>query len=186
MAPKTVRMVLLEGESAGGVTVDEDTFDVAPESAAAATADQVIAAILGTQESAAERGHQLQSSGVTWTDPVEADALRDALAAHKIENVAGSGGWVAQPPGHRQYRPRRLRHHRKRPHRSSSNRSRPWLPRSRNHRCIPGNGTAGTTAAGSVVVSDPERARVFRANHGWQNGVKSGHTGNTKGVSKAT
>lgn len=98
MAPKTVRMVLLEGESAGGVTVDEDTFDVAPESAAAATADQVIAAILGTQESAAERGHQLQSSGVTWTDPVEADALRDALAAHKIENVAGSGGWVAQPP----------------------------------------------------------------------------------------
>jgi hypothetical protein len=50
MAPKTVRMVLLEGESAGGVTVDEDNFDVAPESAAAATADQVIAAILGTQE----------------------------------------------------------------------------------------------------------------------------------------
>jgi hypothetical protein len=33
MAPKTVRMVLLEGESAGGVTVDEDNFNVAPESA---------------------------------------------------------------------------------------------------------------------------------------------------------
>ena len=95
MAPKTVRMVLLEGESAGGVTVDEDTFDVAPESAAAAAADQVIAAILGTQESAAERGHQLQSSGVTWTDPVEADALRDALAAHKIENVMSVSAFVA-------------------------------------------------------------------------------------------
>jgi hypothetical protein len=87
MAPKTVRIVLVEGQSAGGVTVDADNFDVAPESAAAAAADRVIAAILGTQESAAERGHQLQSSGVTWTDPVEADALRDALAAHKVENV---------------------------------------------------------------------------------------------------
>jgi len=95
MAPKTVRMVLLEGESAGGVTVDEDNFDIAPESAAAATADQVIAAILGTQESAAERGHQLQSSGVTWTDPVEADALRDALAAHKVENVMPVSAFMA-------------------------------------------------------------------------------------------
>ncbi len=87
MAPKTVRMVLVEGQSAGGVTVDEDNFDVAPESAAAVAADRVIAAILGTQESAAERGHQLRSSGLTWTDPVEADALRHALAAHKVENV---------------------------------------------------------------------------------------------------
>ena len=95
MAPKTVRMVLLEGESAGGVTVDEDNFDVAPESAAAATADQVIAAIRGTQESAAERGHQLQSSGVTWTDPVEADVLRDALAAHKVENVIPVSAFMA-------------------------------------------------------------------------------------------
>jgi hypothetical protein len=87
MAPKTVRMVLVEGESAGGVTVDEDNFDVAGAAAAGAAADQVIAAILGTRESAAESGHQLQSSGVTWTDPREADALRDALAAHKVENV---------------------------------------------------------------------------------------------------
>ncbi len=87
MAPKTVRMVLVEGESAGGVTVDQDDFDVPPEEAAAAAADQVISAILGTRESAAESGHQLQSSGVTWTDPIEADALRDALAAHKVENV---------------------------------------------------------------------------------------------------
>ena len=87
MAPETVRMVLVEGESAGGLTVDEDNFDVAPESAAAAAADQVIAAILGTRESAAESGHQLQSSGVDLDRPLEADALRDALAAHKIENV---------------------------------------------------------------------------------------------------
>ena len=50
-------------------------------------ADQVISAILGTQEGAAESGYQLRSTGVTWTDPVEAAALRDALAARKVENV---------------------------------------------------------------------------------------------------
>jgi hypothetical protein len=83
MAPKTVRIVLVGREGAGGITVDEDSIDVGSASAA----DQVIAAILGTREGAAENGHQLQSSGVAWTDPLEADALRDALAAHKIENV---------------------------------------------------------------------------------------------------
>ena len=30
---------------------------------------------------------QLSAIGVTWTDQLEAAALRDALAAHKIENV---------------------------------------------------------------------------------------------------
>jgi hypothetical protein len=49
--------------------------------------DQVIVAILGARESAAEGGYELQSSFVTWTDPVDADALRDALAAQKVENV---------------------------------------------------------------------------------------------------
>jgi hypothetical protein len=87
MAPETVRMVLVEGVGAGGVTVDQDDFDVTGGAAAVAAADRVIAAILGTRESAAEGGYQLLSSGVTWTDQVEAAALRDALAAHKIENV---------------------------------------------------------------------------------------------------
>jgi hypothetical protein len=310
------------------------------------TADKVIAAILGTQESAAERGHQLQSSGVTWTDPVEADALRDALAAHKVENVmqvsafmaaaalaqavgsatncartallfvepttatlavvdssdgsiagdalargaalasanaslgapatvaipqaqpAGSGAgelaYSAVPDDNDLYPEfgAGLGEHRGRgavlvaisamaifvggvvalalalalgirPHaedRSSLSKNvvapasqapapkaqvpappppsavpppatqapsqapapvvqqpQPTLaPRSRNHRCIPGNGTAGTTAAGSVVASDREQARGFRTNHGRQNGVKSADTGNTKGVCKAT
>jgi hypothetical protein len=87
MAPETVRMVLVEGAGAGGVTVDQDDFDVAGSAAAVAAADRVIAAILGTQESAAQGGYQLLSSGVTWTDQVEATALRNALAARKIENV---------------------------------------------------------------------------------------------------
>jgi uncharacterized membrane protein YgcG len=89
MAPTAVRMVLVEGENADGVTVDEDGFDVNA-SADAPTinaADQVVSAILGTQEGASDSGYQVRSIGVTWTDPVEAAALRDALAARKVENV---------------------------------------------------------------------------------------------------
>jgi hypothetical protein len=86
MAPTKVRMVLVEGENADGVTVDQDKFDVTAESPCTAPA-QVISAILGTQQAAAEGGYQLMSSGVTWTDPGEAAVLRDALAARKIDNV---------------------------------------------------------------------------------------------------
>ncbi|ORW89210.1 hypothetical protein AWB92_21565, partial [Mycobacterium sp. IEC1808] len=89
MAPTAVRMVLVEGENGDGATVDEDNFDVAADDDAATitAADQVVSAILGTREGAAEGGYQLASTGVTFTDPIEAAALRDALAAHKVENV---------------------------------------------------------------------------------------------------
>ena len=88
MAPTAVRMVLVEGENADGVTVDEDGFDVnGADAPTVSAADHVVSAILGTQEGAAESGYQLRSTGVTWTDPVEAAALRDALAARKVENV---------------------------------------------------------------------------------------------------
>jgi len=89
MAPTAVRMVLVEGENADGVTVDEDGFEVNA-SADAPTinaADQVVSAILGTREGASDSGYQVRSIGVTWTDPIEAAALRDALAARKVENV---------------------------------------------------------------------------------------------------
>ncbi|MBO0883816.1 MAG: hypothetical protein J2P17_26465, partial [Mycobacterium sp.] len=89
MAPTTVRMVLVEGQNADGATVDEDGFAVTAvgASATSSAADRVLAAILGTRESAAQGDFQLTSTGVTWTDPLEAAALRDALAAHKVENV---------------------------------------------------------------------------------------------------
>jgi hypothetical protein len=87
MAPETVRMVLVEGEAASGVTVDQDGFQLTDQTTAVAAADRVVAAILGTRKSAAQGGYQLKSSGVSWTDPAEAAALRNALAAHKIENV---------------------------------------------------------------------------------------------------
>jgi hypothetical protein len=86
MASTKVRMVLVEGESADGVTVDQDGFDVAG-AAPSSAPSQVISAILGTREGATDGGFQLLASGVTWTDHVQAALLRDALIAHKIENV---------------------------------------------------------------------------------------------------
>ncbi len=89
MAPASIQMVVLEGENADGATVEEDEFDVtaADDAATASAPDQVVAAILGTREGAADAGLELSAIGVTWTDQLDAAALRDALAAHKIENV---------------------------------------------------------------------------------------------------
>jgi hypothetical protein len=82
-------MLLVEGENADGVTVEDATFGVTTDDnpATLSAADQVISAILGTREGASEAGHELTSTGVTWTNPVDAAALRDALATRKIENV---------------------------------------------------------------------------------------------------
>jgi hypothetical protein len=89
MAPTVVRSVLVEGENADGVTVADASFDVACDDDAAtlSAADQVIATIVGTRENATQAGHALTSTGVTWTDPVDAAALREALATRKVENV---------------------------------------------------------------------------------------------------
>ena len=89
MAPTTVRMVLVEGENADGVTVDEENFGVTDgeDPATFSAPDQVVAAILGTREGANEAGYQLLSTGVTWSDQQEAAELRDVLPARKVENV---------------------------------------------------------------------------------------------------
>jgi hypothetical protein len=89
MAPASIQMVVVEGESADGATVDEDHIEVAAEGdpTTSSAPAQAIAAILGTREGASDAGLRLSSIGVTWTDQLEAHALRDALAAHKIENV---------------------------------------------------------------------------------------------------
>ncbi|WP_369827371.1 hypothetical protein [Mycobacterium sp. E1386] len=89
MAPASIQMVVLEGEYADGATVEEDVFDVAAadEAATASAPDQVLAAILGTREGAAEAGLEVSSIGVTWTDQLEAATLHDALAAHRVEHV---------------------------------------------------------------------------------------------------
>src|SRR3984957_19405579 len=89
MAPASVQMVLVEGENADGALVEEDEFEVAAVDDMDPTRlpDQVIAAILGTREGAAEAGFELSSIGVTWTDQVEAAVPRGALSAYKLENV---------------------------------------------------------------------------------------------------
>jgi hypothetical protein len=89
MAPTMVRIVLVEGENADGVTVEEDNFDVvaADDAATSGAPQQVIAAILGTREGAAEGGYRLVSTGVTWTEPTEIGALRDALAFCEMRSV---------------------------------------------------------------------------------------------------
>ncbi|MCZ8380090.1 hypothetical protein O6P37_14555 [Mycobacterium sp. CPCC 205372] len=89
MTPTTVRMVLVEGEKADGAIVDHDVFDITATegSATSSAADQVVAAVLGTKESAAEGGHYLKSTGVTWSDHAEASVLRETLTARGIDDV---------------------------------------------------------------------------------------------------
>jgi hypothetical protein len=89
LTPKTVRLVLVEGVKGDGAIVDHDTFDVSPsdDSATSSASAQVVAAVLGTLESAREGGHQLKAIGVTWSDHAEAAELRDALADHGINDA---------------------------------------------------------------------------------------------------
>ncbi|OBB62900.1 hypothetical protein [Mycobacterium sp. 852014-50255_SCH5639931] len=89
MAPETVRLVVIEGQNADGVTVEQDEFEVAGggDSVAAGAVDQVLAAIGGTREGALAGGYRLVSTGVTWTDPAGVGALRDAMGRHGMGNV---------------------------------------------------------------------------------------------------
>jgi hypothetical protein len=89
MTPTTVRMALVEGEKADGVILEHDVFDITAidGSATSNASDDVIAAILGTQEGAIANGHHLVSTGVAWSDHAEAAALREALEARGIEDV---------------------------------------------------------------------------------------------------
>lgn len=89
MTPAAVRMVLVEGEQADGATLDQNSFGVAP-GVGPATSDapeRVVAAILGTRESAMEGGHRLAATGVAWTDHAAAARLRQALRAQRIDDV---------------------------------------------------------------------------------------------------
>ena len=87
--PTTIRMVLVEGEKADGVIVDHDVFDITTIDgvATSSTSTQVIAAVLGTQESAVASGHHVVATGVTSSDPAESAALREALSVGGLDNV---------------------------------------------------------------------------------------------------
>lgn len=84
MAPRTVRLVAIEGQNADGVTVEQEEFAVGT---AGNSVGQVIDAIIGTREGVLEGGHQLTSTGVTWSDPANVGALQEAIAAHELDGV---------------------------------------------------------------------------------------------------
>ncbi|BBY55520.1 hypothetical protein [Mycolicibacillus koreensis] len=87
-----VRMVVIEGETADGVTVDRDEFDVA---AGESVAEWVVEAIDGARVGAVNAGHRLTSIGVSFNDPIEADLLRDALARHQVDDVMVVSAFLA-------------------------------------------------------------------------------------------
>ncbi|MDT5140232.1 MAG: hypothetical protein QOD58_4494 [Mycobacterium sp.] len=93
MEPSAVRMVLIEGANADGVTIEQDSLEVAApragvgRKAGSGAAAHVIAALIGTREGADEGGYQLTSTGVTWTDPGEVAALRAELADRDVGSV---------------------------------------------------------------------------------------------------
>lgn len=87
MTPVAVRMVLVEGEDADGVTVDHDTLPISTADNADAAVEAVVAAIVGTRDSAVESGHRLVSAGVAWSDHAAAARLTAALRAHGVNDV---------------------------------------------------------------------------------------------------
>lgn len=84
MAPGTVRLVAIEGQDADGVTVEQEEFEIG---AAGDAVDRVIDAIGGTREGVVEGGHRLSSTGVSWTNPADVAALREAINTSDLGNV---------------------------------------------------------------------------------------------------
>ena len=106
MTPTTVHMVVVDGETADGATVEHDTFaiDSAEGTPTASATDHVLAAIMGTREGAVAGGHRLVSTGVAWSDHAEAARLRQALADRRIDGVTfisqlHAAGALAQAAG---------------------------------------------------------------------------------------
>jgi hypothetical protein len=92
MAPTMVRLVLIEGQNADGVTVEVDHFAVAAgpqdsDPAIPGAADRVVAAIVASREGATQGGHRLTSTGLTWMDSADVGALRDAIASRDAGSV---------------------------------------------------------------------------------------------------
>jgi len=86
MTPTALRLVLVEGADADGVTVPVDTVDITTDDdAPTITApERVISAILSTVGS---DSYRVTSTGISWADLAAAAALREGLAVHKVDNV---------------------------------------------------------------------------------------------------
>ncbi|MBV8928888.1 MAG: hypothetical protein JO152_07175 [Mycobacteriaceae bacterium] len=80
MTSAAVRLVLVEGASGEGATVDHDKFDVdtVREIAVGGPIEHVVSAVTGTLAIAEAGGHRVRSTGLTWTDDAE-DAVPPVL-----------------------------------------------------------------------------------------------------------
>ncbi|MHC9296021.1 DUF7159 family protein [Mycobacterium sp. LTG2003] len=91
LTPSTVGLVLVEGQEADGATVDHETYDIRDLEplALAEVTERVVAAVARAEAVSAERGHRLQSIGVTWSDgaDIEASQLLTALSDAGFANV---------------------------------------------------------------------------------------------------
>jgi hypothetical protein len=106
IAGTAVRVVLVEGERADGVTIESEVFDtVAPEGIPKPSpSEQISNAILATQQNALSNGHHLVVSGVTWEDVAQQTALRESMIARGLDNVVliseqSAAGALAQTIG---------------------------------------------------------------------------------------
>jgi hypothetical protein len=96
MTSTAVRMVLVEGASGDGATIDHDEFDLETlhRIRGRNPVDHVVDAVLGTQAIADAGGHYLRAIGVAWTD----DAYTDASMV--LESLATEGFYdVVAVPG---------------------------------------------------------------------------------------
>ncbi|MEB3052465.1 hypothetical protein KV112_22515, partial [Mycolicibacter sp. MYC123] len=91
-APATIHTVLVGGTNGDGIILDERTVDVPGDSdslgADFAAVDAAIAAILQARDDAGTAGHHVVSTGVTVTDPIDADALASRLAASGLGDLS--------------------------------------------------------------------------------------------------
>ena len=91
VSPETVRMVLVEGEAAGGVTVDQTDFDVPPGTAAVAAADPPHAGPLVGGVVPSATGRSAVGTVVLATDSA-ASGTGSRLAPAGVLRPAGRGG----------------------------------------------------------------------------------------------
>ncbi len=93
MTPAAVRMVLVEGQNADGVTIEERQLAV--DDAIGSATDHLVTTMRDVRAAAAAGGNRVSSIGVTWTDGFGACVVSEALAACDADNVTPISPFVA-------------------------------------------------------------------------------------------
>lgn len=86
-------MVLVEGQNADGVTIEER--QVAVDDAIGSATDHLVTTVRDVRAAAAAGGNRVSSIGVTWTDGLGACVVSEALAACDADNVTPISPFVA-------------------------------------------------------------------------------------------